>query len=137
MNYGLTSKPSLSANECLVLGVFSDTELADFALNIDKEHHGLLSKLIHKATEPGDLLWHHNSQGSLLVIQCGEKAKFNANQLQKRLTEVVGALIKHRINSATLCIPQVTEYSSDQQLEQMVVLIDNQRYQLLDFKKKK
>ncbi|KTC89171.1 leucyl aminopeptidase [Legionella cincinnatiensis] len=137
MNYGLTSKPSLSANECLVLGVFSDIELADFALNIDKEHHGLLSKLIHKATEPGDLLWHHNSQGSVLIIQCGEKAKFNANQLQKRLTEVMGALIKHRINSATLCIPQVTEYSSDQQLEQMVVLIDNQRYQLLDFKKKK
>ncbi|KTD63465.1 leucine aminopeptidase [Legionella santicrucis] len=137
MNYGLTSKPSLSASECLVLGVFSDTELPDFALNIDKEHHGLLSNLINKATEPGDLLWHHNPQVSVLIIQCGEKEKFNPNQLQKRLADIISALIKHRINSATLCIPQITGYSSDQQLEQMVVLIDNQRYQLLDFKKKK
>ncbi|KTD06079.1 leucine aminopeptidase [Legionella gratiana] len=137
MNYGLTYKPSLSASECLVLGVFSDTDLPDFAQNIDKEHHGLLNKLIHKATEPGDVLWHHNSQGSLLIIQCGEKAKFNLNQLKKRITEIIGALIKHRINSAILCVPQISGCSPDQQLEQMVILIDNQRYQLLDFKKKK
>ncbi|QEY52461.1 leucyl aminopeptidase [Legionella longbeachae] len=137
MNYGLTSKPSLSASECLVLGVFSDTELPDFALNIDKEHRGLMNNLINKATEPGDLRWHHNSHESILIIQCGEKNKFNSNQLQKRLTDVMGALIKHRISSAALCIPQISDYSPDQQLEQMIVLLDNQRYQLLDFKKKK
>lgn len=137
MNYGLTLKPSLSTHECFVLGVFSDTELADFALHLDKEHHGLLSNLAKKATEAGDVLWHHHSQGSLLIIQCGEQAKFNPNQLKKRLSEVIAALIKNRINSATLCLPQISEYSPDQQLEHMIVQIDNQQYQLLDFKRKK
>lgn len=136
MNYGLSVKPSLSTSECLVLGVFSDTGLSDFALNIDNEHHGLISTLIKRATEPGDVLWHHNHQGSLLIVQCGEKEKFNPNQLKKRITDVISALIKHRISSATLCLPQIDGYSPDWQLEQMIIQIDNQRYQLLDFKKK-
>lgn len=137
MNYGLTLKPSLSANECLVLGIFSDTELSDFALMLDKEHHGLVSKLAEKATEPGDIVWQsHLQESSLLIIQCGEKNKFNPTQLRKRLSELSGALIKQRIRSATLCLPQITEFSPDWQLEQMIIQIDNQLYQLLDFKKK-
>ena len=46
-------------------------------------------------------------------------------------------LIKQKITSATLCLPQLAKYSADWQLEQMILQTDNLQYQLLDFKKKK
>lgn len=83
MKYELTQNPSLSTSECLVLGVFSDTDLSDFARALDQENHGLISTLIQKTSEAGDIQWHHNLQGSLLIIQCGEQAKFSPSQLKK------------------------------------------------------
>lgn len=137
MNYGLTHTPSLSGSECLVLGIFSDDKLSDFAQDLDKEHHGLITKLSQKATEAGDILWQTNLQEhSLLLIQCGKKEKFTPAQLKKRLLDITDALIKQRIKSATLCLPQLAEHTPDWQLEQMILHINNQRYQLLDFKKK-
>lgn len=137
MNYGLTQKPSLTTSECLVLGIFSDTELPDFALSLDKEQHGIITKLSRRATEAGDAIWQSDVQGSsLLIIQCGKKAEFNSTLLQKRIGEITDALIKQRFTTATLCLPQLSNQSAEWQLEQMIVQIDNIRYQLLDFKKK-
>jgi leucyl aminopeptidase len=137
MNYGLTQKPSLASSECLVLGIFSDADLPDFALTLDKEHHGLIAKLTQRATEPGDAVWHTDAQGRcLLVVQCGKKTEFTSVKLQKRLMEIADSLIKQRFTSATLCIPQLIQHTPEWQLEQMIIQIDNQRYQLLDFKKK-
>lgn len=138
MNYGLTQKPSLTTSECLVLGVFSDVALSDFALTLDTEHHGLITKLTKKANELGDAIWQTDLQGSsLLIIQCGKKEGFNPSILQKRLGDIMDALLKQRITSATLCLPQLPKHSADWQLEQMILQIDNQQYQMLDFKKSK
>lgn len=137
MNYGLTAKPSLSDSECLVLGLFADDELSEIAQDLNNAYEGLITQLSQKALEAGDLIWHHDMQGHcLLLIQCGTREKFTPKQLQKRLAEITDTLIKHRIKSATLCLPQLPQYSADWQLEQMLLHIDSQCYQLLDFKKK-
>lgn len=138
MNYGLTEKPSLITSECLVLGIHSNTKLADFALTIDKEQQQLITKLMQRAVEPGDMVWQSDVQGhSLLIVQCGKQEEFSSSALQKRISEVTEALIKQRFSSATLCMPQIIKQTPLWQLEQMIVQIDSLRYQLLDFKKKK
>lgn len=137
MIYGLTQNPSLKANECLVLGVFSDTDLTDFAINMDKEHQGILQKLRARITEPGDTIWQADIEGnSLLVVQCGKQADFSTMALQKRVVDISSALIKQRIASATICMPQLSSHSADWQVEQIILHIDNSRYQILDYKKK-
>ncbi len=137
MHYGLTQKPSLTANECLVLGIHSDVALPDFAQALDKEHQGIITKLMQRTTEAGDMAWQIDIQGhSLLVVQCGKKDEFTATALQKRVGDLTEALIKQRFNTATLCLPQITQQTPEWQLEQMIVQIDNLRYQMLDFKKK-
>jgi leucyl aminopeptidase len=137
MNYELTQKPSLTISECLVLGVYSDTDLSDFALSLDEEQKGLITRLKQKATEVGDSAWQTDVQGrSVLLIQFGKKSEFTALVLQKRIAELTQALLKQNIESATLCLPQLSNHSPDWQLEQMIVQIDNLQYQLLDFKKK-
>jgi len=137
MHYGLTQKPSLTATECLVLGIHSDIELPDFAQALDKEHQGIITKLIKRTTESGDMAWQIDIDGhSLLVVQCGKKDEFTAVALQKRVADVTDALIRQRFNTATLCLPQIAQQTPEWQLEQMIVQIDNLRYQMLDFKKK-
>lgn len=137
MNYGLTAKPSLSSSECLVLGIFSDSDLADFIADIDKEQTGLIKKLIKRIPDAGDAIWQADVLGnSLLIVQCGAKDKFTATALQKRMSDVMDALINQRLTSATLCMPQMPDKTPDWQLEQMVLQANHKLYQILDFKKK-
>lgn len=137
MNYGLTEKPSLTHSECLVLGLFSDTDLPEFAQVLDKDNNEIITKLSQRASEPGDARWQTDVQGrSLLIIQCGKKTEFTPVKLQKRLMELTDSLIKQRFTSATVCLPQLPQHTAEWQLEQMIIQMDNQRYQLLDFKKK-
>ncbi|TAL59680.1 MAG: leucyl aminopeptidase [Legionella sp.] len=133
----MTQKPSIDSSECLVLGIFSDTELPDFIEKLDKEQTGLVKKLAQKATEPGDAIWQADVVGnSLLIVQCGKKGEFTPILLLKRMNEIVESLLKQRMSSATICLPQVLDKSADWQLEQMILQANNQVYQLLDFKKK-
>ncbi|MFO9576210.1 leucyl aminopeptidase [Legionella pneumophila serogroup 1] len=137
MNYGLTHTPSLTTSECLVLGVFSDLALPDFATAIDNEQQGLIKKLCQRIPEAGNTVWQTNVDGhSLLIIQCGKQEEFSANSLQKRVGEITEALIKQRFSSATVCLPRLNQESAEWQIEQMIVQIDNLRYQFLDFKTK-
>jgi leucyl aminopeptidase len=137
MHYGLTQNPSLSASECLVLGIFSDDQLSDIAQSLNKEHQGLIAKLAKKATEPGNIVWQTDlNSHSLLLLQCGKKEEFSPSSLKKRLIELSDALIKQRIKSTVLCLPQLAQQNADWQLENMLINLDNQHYQMLDFKKK-
>lgn len=137
MHYGLTQKPRLTDNECLVLGLHSDTQLPDYAMDLDKAHQGIVTKLLKRTAEAGDLVCQIDLDGhSLFVIQCGKKEEYTALALQKRVSEITDALIRQRFYSATLCLPQIPQQNAEWQLEQMIVQIDNLRYQMLDFKKK-
>ena len=138
MNYELTASPLLKGNECLVLGIFSnEIPQINFVDAINESHDHIIHKLSKRAVEPGDMVWQADIEGhSLAVIQCGKKEEFNSTALQKRVAEVTDSLIKQRFTSATFCMPQIMGQTAEWQLEQMIVQIDNIRYQLLDFKKK-
>jgi len=134
MNYGLIHEPSKTNTECLVFGLFSDTDLPE---SIDKEHQELIKKLVIKASEPGDSVWQADALGfGFFIIQLGKKEDFSTTVLRKRMNDIMDALIKQRINSATLFLPQLPKKSADWQLEQMILQANNHIYQLLDFKKK-
>lgn len=108
MHYGLTQKPSLTSNECLVLGLHLDSDLPDFAQAIDKEYQNIISKLARRITDVGDMAWQIDiDDHSLLIVQCGKKEEFTAIALQKRVADITDALIRQRFNTATLCLPQL------------------------------
>ncbi len=135
MNYGLTSAPSLNASNCLVIGVLSNHILPEFATIIDEKHHGLITRLCNKLQENGDTAWQADVDGSgLLLVDCGDQTQFNADNLSKRLTDISTHLLKERITSATIAMPQLDERSANWQIRQMLLHIEFQRYQFLDFK---
>lgn len=137
MNYGLTQTPASCNTECLVLGLFTEMSLQEVVQQLDNEAQTLITKLSQKASQSGDLIWQSDFQGrSLLLVQCGKKDEFNQSALQKRLKEIMAALIKQRITSATLCLPAVEGQTPNVQLEQMILQIDNQLYQFMEFKTK-
>lgn len=140
MNYTLTQKPLLTSSQCIVIGIFSDSELPSFVLNLATEQQRMINRLSQKATQRGDMLWHHDHHDmqdfSLLLVQCGKQSEFKAQGLQKIMTAITEALLKQRLTSATLCLPLLPNQDPEWQLEQMILQIDAARYQLLDFKKK-
>jgi leucyl aminopeptidase len=135
MNYGLIATPSLEANECLVLGLFDDYDLNDFAKVLDKQCGSLISRLFKKLNEEGDSIWQADIEGhSLMLLHCGKKATFTAKNLRKRLTDLGAALIKQRIVTATICLPPINKHNADWQAQQMLLQLDAQLYQLSTFK---
>lgn len=135
MNYGLTTTPSLNDTKCLVLGVYSDDNLPEFAATLDKQQAGLITRLAATLSENGDTAWQSDINGSrLLIIHCGDAAAYTAAVLSKRITDIANLLLKQRISSATICMPQLTQHTPDWQLQQMLLQFETQRYQLLDFK---
>jgi leucyl aminopeptidase len=138
MNYDLLKIPTLKANQCLVLSLFSDSDFPDFVKKLDEQQNHLITRLFAKLATAGDLIWQGDVDGhSLLLFHCGKKAKFDVENLRKYLSNITAALIKQNISSATLCLPAVTSYDADWQVVQMLVQIDAQLYQLSDFKSKK
>ena len=137
MKYGLTSTPTLDTSDCLIIGLFNDGILPDVTKAIDEKHHGLVTRLASKLHESGDTVWQADIDGkSLFLIACGEKAAFDPDTLVKRMTDITAHLLKERIHSATICMPQLNNQTPDWQVQQMLLLIEAQRYQLLEFKTK-
>jgi len=138
MNYGLLNSITKLNHECLVIGVFSNSDankLADFS---DKKFNNLIPALTPKLKEAGDTLWQAEVDGhSLMLIHCGKEKEFNAISLRKRIDEISTALIKQRIQSATICLPQINDHDADWQLLQMVLQLDTHVYQMLDYKSAK
>jgi leucyl aminopeptidase len=136
MHYGLTTTLTSDKNECLVLGLQGDAPFSEEITLLDKQLNGLITKLAKRATETGDILCQADLNGrSLMLIQCGKKDDYSPTSLQKRVAEVTDALIRQRVCSATLFFPPLSQEKPEWQLEQMIVQIDNARYQFLEFKK--
>lgn len=104
---------------------------------LDKQHNNLITRLFAKLNEVGDSVWQADIEGhSLVLIHCGNQASFKMKQLRKTLNDLVPALIKQRFNSACFCLPQIADQDADWQLQQMLLQIDSQLYQLSEFKTK-
>lgn len=132
MNYQLTTTPLSDDHDCLVLGILDDYCLPDFIANLDQTELACLSvglKNVH------DIAWKTDFNGKqLLMIQCGSKQHYTADTLSKSLAEVTALLYRHHITSATICMPQLTSKTPAWQLQHMLLQLDAQSYQLLDFK---
>ncbi len=137
MNYGLTSTPTLNTNDCLVIGIFDHRILPEFAASIDKQLQGLITRLSAKLQENGDKVWQADVNGhGLMMVHCGTPEQFTSANLAKQITDITTHLLQERVVSATICMPQLNQHSADWQVQHMLLKIESQRYQLLDFKSK-
>jgi leucyl aminopeptidase len=137
MHYGLI-KQLETGHTCLVIGIFSNEPLSEPAEKLNQASNGLIQQLANKLKETGENRWQNDFQGhDLLLIHCGKRAEFNNIALQKCLTAILSQLLKYNSQSATLCLPPIMDENADSQLEQMLLQIDYELYQCLDFKTKK
>ncbi|MCP0914102.1 leucyl aminopeptidase [Legionella sp. 27cVA30] len=137
MEYKMVAAPSLHTSECLVLGILNDLSLPSFTSNFPKEQQALFQKLTNKLSEPGDAVWQEDCYGaSLLLIHCGAREKFSIEALNKCIENIVSTLLKQRVETATICLPQLETRDADWQMQHMILQFDAQAYQFLDFKSK-
>jgi len=137
MKYKLTTKPNLKTNDCLVLGLTTTQSMPDFAENIDKNHNKIITRILDKLKTAKNTSYLTDIEGkSLMIINCGDKEPLTYDNLVKWLKSITTELIKNGFNSATICLPQLNSHNPDWQIEQMLLAIEADCYQLLDFKSK-
>lgn len=135
MHYGLMNTLSLNRGDTLVLGILAKHPLPEAILKLDAQLDGLIQRLIQRLQDNGDIIGQADANGhNLIIIHCGDEAAFNAQTLKKRMIDITKTLIKQRLNKATLCVPMIPGKKADWQLQQMLLNIDDNLYQGLDFK---
>lgn len=137
MNYGLAKNLTLDSSDCLVLGLLDDKKFPDFVSNLKPAQQDLIKRLSARLDDNGDTVWQADIDGhSLMIIHCGKQEKFSGENLHKRMQDIAANVLKHRLTSVTISMPEVQGHDADWQVEQMILDFDAACYQLLDFKSK-
>lgn len=135
MQYGLIKSISKACDDCLVLGVFEESNFKEFTELNQKELLPLLPRLHDKLKEKGDMVWQSEVNGcSVLLVHCGKACEFDEKQLGKRLDDITTALLKQHITKACICLPRIVNQTADWQLTQMLLQIDAKLYLLNEYK---
>lgn len=135
MHYGLINKLNINTGDSLVLGILAKQPLPDAVVQLDKQLGGVIQRLTQRLQDNGDMIWQADADGrNILIIHCGDDTSFNVQTLKKRTADITNALIKQRLHTATLCLPLLPGKKANWQLQQMVLNIDDNLYQCLDFK---
>lgn len=133
MHYSITQNAKDRA--CLVIGILKDAPLPSFTKDLDLE---LIKTLATRLKEPGDALWQSQmGVGSLLLIQCGHAEQFDAAAFYKRIAEISDDLVKQRVNSACIYLPEVNQRSSAWHAEHLLLGFNHNLYRFQEFKSSK
>lgn len=135
MRYELTTNPSLTDAECLVIGLLQDEPLPEFTQNLTQNQLDLVKKIAGKLSDEGETAWQTELDGhGLLLIHCGQKESYSIEKLNQRLSDVINALCAQRVLSALIHFPTLNAQTADWQLKHMVLQSAASAYQFLAFK---
>lgn len=145
MHFGLIDTLKLKDNDCLVLGLFADKTQPKTIESVYNCKHSLdslppsfkevISRLSQKMNDAGDLIWQSDIEGrSMLLIHCGDESQWTQQTMTKRMSDITQALKKQRIPTATICLPPIAKMEANTQLQHMIVALDTNLYQMLEFK---
>lgn len=135
MKYDLAKTLDYQQAECIVIGFFEDKALESEIDNFLNKQHGNLSALKKLASDKGDFIWQCNeNEKRVLLFHCGKSQEYNAAAMNKFLKSIYQQLKQQKITSVCLALPGLESPSADWQAEKMLLQMDYQHYQLMDFK---
>lgn len=134
MNHGLSSSLEQIKSDCLVIGLFGDTNVKQLPLK--PAIQVLTAHLKTRLLEAGDTIYHADDQHTheLLLIHCGDKKDYTPAVLQSQICKVATLITTQRLQSATLFFPQLNQKTPDWQIEQMILHFAAKTYQFLELK---
>lgn len=137
MNHELCPSLEKIKTDCLVIGLFSDTNIAELPINPSLQ--ALVSHLIKRLLEPGDTIYHADGHSAtdILLIHCGEKKSFTPTVLKTHIEKLVSQLTTQRLQTVTIFIPQLDQREPDWQIEHMILQFEAKAYQFLELKTQK
>jgi leucyl aminopeptidase len=137
MDYQLLSAPQPMSCDCFVVGFFNDGDTLLFPYEFDTSYQALLDSLAGRLHKQGDWLYQADlNSHSVILINCGSSANFNAHHLIEQLNDILAILSKQSCLSATFCLPQVTEHTANWQLNRMILELEAFVFQLVRYKSK-
>lgn len=137
MHYNIIDRTKLTKDECLVAGVLEDVAISGQYPEMPEDLQQKISALLPRLSKKSPCLWQIQGEGqSLLLVHFGKQEEFNAGQLQKKIKCIADCLKKQNFENASLCLPQLKEMDAEKQLQLCIRRLDENFFQLLDFKSK-
>ncbi|MGW8247517.1 MAG: leucyl aminopeptidase [Acidiferrobacterales bacterium] len=116
----LSTDPTQHECDCLVVGVFKDSSLTATAKVIDEATGGRLAEVIDTGDFTGKssqtMMLHKlpNLKATrVLLVGCGEEAKFNATELRKASEAAARALNESASTNAAFCLSELLKDDAD------------------------
>ncbi len=137
MQYNIIEQAEVGKEECLVVGVFEDTATGKQLQGIPKTIEKNIEKLLTRLCKKSPCLWQIHGDGpSLLLVLLGKQTEVNADSFQKKVKCIAECLKKQNFEKVSICLPDIEALSSEKQLELTIRTLDENFFQLLDFKEK-
>jgi leucyl aminopeptidase len=147
MKYHLhSSKSAVKKTDCLILGVWEKSGVAEHSLPVDDTVNSLSNQLFKAGDikgKIGETLLAHSPDSTtsarLLLVGCGEKSKFDAKAFRKAVRAAVQALNKTSSTSALIALGQLPINNRDAAwaLTQLTMECGNAQYRYDQTKSKK
>ncbi len=136
MEHGLTSTLDQPNTDCLIMGIFSDQPLPK--MPVSEATLSLIQTLQSKLKEPQDTVYQadHNGQ-TFALIHCGSTTDYTLTSLRKSIQKIAQIIIQQRLSSVTLALPPLPQHNVNSQIEHMVLQLEDEFYQFLEFKTQK
>ncbi len=130
MDYELSNTPHPDSNETFICGFFSDA-----LVSANSEIHPSLADVRPFLPNFGDWSWHINDNKTRdLYINCGTSHDFSLKKCKKIIHEIYQALHKLSVKRVLILIPPINSVNANKQVQQCIVHLDAEFYQMLDFK---
>lgn len=135
MKYNFSNLTTKTNESYLFLGVFAN-KLSDLNKKININNN--LTIVINKqlAEDYDSVNFYQEDGRGVYIIHCGEEEKFTDLKLKKIIKIITDFIFKSKISDASISLPQVNNRDSNWQIQEMILLIESARYQMLDFKTK-
>ncbi|MFN7097982.1 MAG: leucyl aminopeptidase, partial [Gammaproteobacteria bacterium] len=138
--------PTMISTQCLMIGIFENSELTPSAQLIDKSSNNLLNSLIAQGDFSGEtgqtLILHHLtgiSAERVMLVGMGAKDKLSANSFYKATQAALAALVKLPVSQAACMLSEIDVPNTNEgwRIRIITQLAETTNYKFDQFKSQK
>ncbi len=136
MQYSLTSLPGKHDKTYFCCGISNQVDFNELGKKLGLDYQYLKDILSNILEEEFNWISIYHSTNHFYFINCGKQTDFNSKKLKDVIKKMTNFLFEQKAKSTIIYVPQINKFDTDWQLEKMILQIESQRYQFLDYKTK-
>lgn len=135
MRYQLAQSISIDEHDSLILGLTGTTNIETLCASLPSSMRECIIRLALPLQEKGQWIWQTEENGkSFLLYHLGDDDTWTHNTLRQCLIDIMPIVFQQQSKRLFIALPHIKTRTSDWQIKQTILQIDNLCYQMNEFK---